>query len=124
MDKNSFLRASQQKNNGCDSSASKKEGDGKQLTEADMMMAEIQKGIKFFNEKDEQDESIMLRESDKKLVDESMRLATGNMSFSFAVEAPIEMEHQHSLIGQGWKKSMMAKADGKQAKGGQQLNKR
>ena len=71
-------------------------------------MAEIQKSIKFFNEKDDQD-SIMLRDADKKhLLDESMRqnnTCAGNMSFSFAVEAPIEMEHQHKLIGQGWKKA-------------------
>ena len=26
------------------------------------------------------------------------------MSFSFAVEAPIEMEQKQKLIGQGWKK--------------------
>lgn len=66
------------------------------------MMAEIQKGIKFFNEKDEQDESIVLRQSDRQQVDESMRLGNctlANMSFSFAVEAPVEMEHQHKLIG-------------------------
>ena len=28
-----------------------------------------------------------------------------NMSFSFAVEAPVEMEQKQNLIGQGWKKT-------------------
>ena len=30
---------------------------------------------------------------------------TVNMSFSFAVEAPIEMKQKQNLIGQGWKKA-------------------
>lgn len=38
------------------------------------------------------------------------------MSFSFAVEAPVEMEQKLNLIGQGWKKAETAICPPKVAK--------
>lgn len=63
------------------------------------MMAEIKQNIKFFNEKDEES---MLDESFRHSMAQNSK---GNMSFSFAVAAPVEMEQKHKLIGQGWKKT-------------------
>lgn len=91
MERNSFMRASYIKNH------TPGKEDANRQQDADAMMAEIQKGIKFFN--DENDEESPLKH------DESMlQHHVGNMSFSFAVEAPIEMEQKQKLIGQGWKK--------------------
>ena len=98
------MRASKIKN----STPRQEDDNANRPSDVEAMMAEIQKSIKFFNEKEEQD-PITLRGADKRhVLDESMRqnhCGAGNMSFSFAVEAPVEMEHQHKLIGQGWKKA-------------------
>ncbi len=82
MEQNSFMRASQLRN-----SAAGKD-DPSRASDSDAMMAEIQKNIKFFNEKDE--ESVLEEPSARP--EEAQK--EGNMSFSFAVAAPVEMEQK------------------------------
>ena len=107
---NSFMRASQIKS----SQTPKKNRPSDADADADAaMMADIQCGIQFFND-EKLTTSADKKESDRCAakqaapdLDQSF-LTHGqnpmNMSFSFAVEAPIEMEQKHKLIGQGWKK--------------------
>lgn len=66
------------------------------------MMAEINKNIQFFNEKDELREPVSKQE-ESMIGPNCSNIEGPNMSFSFAVETPIEMVQQHNLIGQGWK---------------------
>ena len=83
MEYNSFMRASKAKN------TPKKEDCGKQSLD-DTMMAEINKNIKFFN--NESDETSL--KQDESMINQDMLQPSGqpNMSFSFAVETPIEIE--------------------------------
>ena len=72
-------------------------------------MADIQAGIQFFND----EQSLAMRESveaNQKYRESGEPNAMAlpnpvNMSFSFAVEAPVEMKQKQNLIGQGWKKA-------------------
>ncbi len=80
MEYNSFMRASKAKN------TPKKDDEDLDNT----MMAEINKNIKFFN--NESDETSPKQE--ESMINPELMQPGGaaNMSFSFAVETPIEME--------------------------------